>query len=79
MPRESVEMGVSPGGIDMMPVSVESRGSVMIVTTDSDVGRGVSPGGMLMTGAELPASYQLSLQCTLGHHFGDAHMGSTVP
>lgn len=44
--RERVEMGVSPPGIDTTPETEGRIVSVMIETTD--VGSGVSPGGMLI-------------------------------
>jgi len=47
-------MGVSPGGIDMIPDTVERRGSVMMETIDAE-SRGVSPGGMLMKPSEEPS------------------------
>ena len=48
--KEPVEMGVSPEGIDMLPETEERIGSVMTETTE--VGSGVSPGGMLIKSPE---------------------------
>lgn len=53
MSKEPVVMGVSPGGIDIISVRLERRGSVMMETIDAEL-RGVSPCGMLMKPAEEP-------------------------
>ena len=51
--KEPVESGVSPEGMDKMPVTEERIGSVMMEVTI--VGSGVSPGGMLITSPEAEA------------------------
>jgi hypothetical protein len=55
-----MEMGVSPGGMDIMPVTLDSSGSVMIEAIDSVGEMGVSPGGMPMEPSTLPAPVSLA-------------------
>lgn len=70
-------MGVSPGGIDMIPETLERMGSVMMETIDAEL-RGVSPGGMLMKPSEEPFYVSQFVRANL-RLFLTAHMRYMAP